>query len=404
MVNTQLHQRLSAESEVLRDLKLTCMANLLANTDERVYFKDLHSRFLFVSAGWLAAAAPGRSVEEVVGLTDFDVFSPEHAAEAMEDEQRVIRTGEPIVGKLERESFGDRVGFWVSTTKMALRDESGRVIGTFGISRDITAQVEAEKALAYQALHDPVTGLANRAAFMDRLAQAVLDLERHPSALAVLFVDLDHFKEINDSFGHDAGDHVLAEIGRRLVLLARHADSVARLGGDEFVVLCRDLGEDDDVARIVERIVCGLRAPYLEGGRDLSITASVGIVVTADPLAEPERLVRDADAAMYQAKKAGRDCYRADDSVQPNGPGTNNLRAELRAALAGSELFLVYQPLFALGQRSLLGVEALVRWLSVPNIYPTRSRYEERESPAQPRTGTGRGGAEDGGELGPVTG
>jgi diguanylate cyclase (GGDEF)-like protein len=249
-----------------------------------------------------------------------------------------------------------------------------------------------------------VTGLANRAAFMDRLAQAVLDLERHPSALAVLFVDLDHFKEINDSFGHDAGDHVLAEIGRRLVLLARHADSVARLGGDEFVVLCRDLGEDDDVARIVERIVCGLRAPYLEGGRDLSITASVGIVVTADPLAEPERLVRDADAAMYQAKKAGRDCYRADDSVQPNGPGTNNLRAELRAALAGSELFLVYQPLFALGQRSLLGVEALVRWLSVPNIYPTRSRYEERESPAQPRTGTGRGGAEDGGELGPVTG
>ena len=136
MVNTQLHQRLSAESEVLRELKLTCMANLLANTDERVYFKDLHSRFLFVSAGWLAAAAPGRSAEDMVGLTDFDVFSPDHAAQAMEDELRVIRTGEPIVGKLERETFGDRSGDWVSTTKMPLRDDNGRVIGTFGISRN----------------------------------------------------------------------------------------------------------------------------------------------------------------------------------------------------------------------------------------------------------------------------
>ena len=118
-------------------------------------------------------------------------------------------------------------------------------------------------------------------------------------------------------------------MGRRLVLLARHADTVARLGGDEFVVLCRDLGADEDVARMAERVVCGLRAPCLDGGRDLSVTASVGIAVTADPLAEPERLVRDADAAMYQAKKAGRDCYRADDSARPHSPGTSNLRAEL---------------------------------------------------------------------------
>ena len=197
---------------------------------------------------------------------------------------------------------------------------------------------------------------------MDRLDQAVLDLERRPAALAVLFVDLDHFKDVNDSFGHDAGDHLLAEVGRRLVLLARRADTVGRLGGDEFVVLCRDLGDDDDVGRIGERIVCGLRAPYLEGGRDLSVTASVGIVVATDPPAQPERIVRDADAAMYEAKKAGRDCYRVDDSTRPNARRTNNLRAELRSAIESSELFLVYQPLFALGQRSLLGVEALVRW------------------------------------------
>ena len=122
--------------------------------------------------------APGHSVEEVIGKTDFDVFSEEHAAAAFQDEQEIIRTGEPMAGKLERETFQDRADAWVSTTKMPLRDEHGQIIGTFGISRDVTAQIKAEKALAYQALHDPVTGLANRVALMDRLSQALAALER----------------------------------------------------------------------------------------------------------------------------------------------------------------------------------------------------------------------------------
>jgi hypothetical protein len=112
---------------------------------------------------------------------------------------------------LERETFHDRPGNWVSSTKMPLRDERGQIIGTFGISRDVTAQIKAEKALAYQVLHDPVTDLANRAALMDRLSQAPAALERQPGRLAVLYVDLDHFKAINDSFGHDAGDHRVHE-------------------------------------------------------------------------------------------------------------------------------------------------------------------------------------------------
>ena len=211
--NPQLQGR--QESGPLRELKLTCMSNLLSAAEERVYFKDLRSRFLLVSAGWIAACAPGLAAEEVIGKTDFDFFSDQHAATAYEDEQQIIRTGEPLVGKVERETYGVRRDAWVSSTKMPLRDERGQIIGTFGISRDVTAQVNAEKALAHQVLHDPLTGLANRLALMDRLPQALLAMERHPSRLAVMFVDLDNFKEINDSFGHDAGDLVLTEVGRR---------------------------------------------------------------------------------------------------------------------------------------------------------------------------------------------
>jgi len=139
------------DSERLRELKLTCMANLLSATEERVYFKDLESRFLFVSAGWLAAYAPGHSARELTGKTDFDVFSYQHAADAFADEQQIIQTGKPIAGQVERETYTGRPDAWVSTTKMPLLDEDGQIIGTFGISRDVTAQVSAERMLARQA-------------------------------------------------------------------------------------------------------------------------------------------------------------------------------------------------------------------------------------------------------------
>jgi PAS domain S-box-containing protein len=136
-------------SDAQRDLKLTCMNNLLACAEERVYFKDTLSRFLFVSVGWIATYAPGRSADELVGKTDFDIFSYQHAFAAHEDEQQIIRTGRPIVGKVERETYKGREDAWVSTTKMPLRDELGRIIGTFGISRDVTGQVKAENALSH---------------------------------------------------------------------------------------------------------------------------------------------------------------------------------------------------------------------------------------------------------------
>jgi len=349
------------ESGPLRELELTCMSNLLSCTAERVYFKDLESRFLFASAGWLAACAPGYTAAELIGKSDFDFFSKEHASAAFEDEQRIIRTGEPIIGKLEEETRGGLVDAWVSSTKMPLRDESGQIIGTFGISRDVTAQIRAEKALAHQALHDPVTGLPNRIALLDRLSQGLLAMERHPSQLAVLFIDLDNFKEINDSYGHDAGDLVLAEVGRRLSALARRGDTVARLGGDEFVMLCGELDAHAVVRLIGDRIIRSIAVPYVDSGRDFSVTCSVGIVVTSDVNADPDRLISHADMAMYEAKKAGRNRYQVYDPACARAE-KNVLHSELGRAIENSELYLVYQPLFTLKAPSLTGVEALVRW------------------------------------------
>ncbi|MGH3185858.1 MAG: PAS domain-containing protein [Streptosporangiaceae bacterium] len=130
-------------AEQQRELKLICMNNLLAATDVRLYFKDLLSRFVLINIGFMAAYAPGRTPEELIGKTDFDVFSYSHAYAARLDEQEIIRTGQPIFGKVERETYKDRADAWVLTTKLPLRDERGRIIGTFGISRDITAQMAA---------------------------------------------------------------------------------------------------------------------------------------------------------------------------------------------------------------------------------------------------------------------
>ncbi len=348
-------------SRTAEEIARLCARNLLASPEERVFFKDLQNRFLLASEGWLAAEGGGRTLDEVIGRTDFDISGEEEASESLADERFVIRTGQPIVGKIARVTFRDRPDGWASTTKLPLRGLGGEIVGVFGICHDVTEQIEAQQLLAHQAVHDPITSLLNRAALMDRLQLALAGLERQSGRVALLFVDLDDFKSTNDSFGHAAGDRVLAEVGARLQHAVRRIDTVARFGGDVFVI-CLTLTGNDDIRLICDRIVKALRVP-LAGEQKLVITGSVGAVETSDPAADPGELLQQADLAMYAAKRAGRNAYElyAHDT---HGPVATNrgLAAELRGALERSELFLLYQPLFHLADGSISSVEALVRW------------------------------------------
>ena len=221
----------------------------------------------------------------------------------------------------------------------------------------------AEVQLSHQALHDPLTGLANRALLMERLVQALARTERRPSSVAVLFLDIDCFKTINDNFGHEVGDSVLACIGDRLRKALRPEDMASRFGGDEFVVLCEDLEDDRHVVTIAERIGRSISEPIsLEAG-EVVVTTSIGIAAARGIGDRPEVLLRDADAAVYRAKERGRDRFEFfDQRMRARLLGRSRRESELRHAIDAGELRLYYQPLVVVDDLRVGRVEALVRW------------------------------------------
>jgi diguanylate cyclase len=221
-----------------------------------------------------------------------------------------------------------------------------------------------ELRLADAALHDPLTGLPNRDLLLDRTAHALRRQERRsPGLVALLFMDLDRFKNVNDSLGHHAGDRLLVEVGRRLSAVVRPADTVARFGGDEFGVLCEDVLTESDVDQIVGRITHVLSEPMILDGREVIVNASIGIAVANGADVPAEQLLREADAAMYRAKESGRTHERFDDEMRTAALRRLEVEAELHRALRRGELVLHYQPIFSLQNTGeVVGMEALVRW------------------------------------------
>jgi len=251
---------------------------------------------------------------------------------------------------------------WVEQRLSLVRDEDGRIVSVEGIARDVSERKAAEERLERQALHDELTALPNRRLLRDRISQALARAVRDGCLVAVVFLDLDRFKLINDSWGHAEGDKVLVAIAERLRSVVRGSDTVARFGGDEFVVVREGISSGDDVSVFLDRLAREVQRKIVLGNNDLVINASIGVALggAGDT---PEGLLRDADAAMYKAKAEGQS--RAEIATKAvHSEVTNRFSTELalRRSIARDEFDVMYQPVLAIDGRSLVGVEALVRW------------------------------------------
>lgn len=428
-------------------LDLLCFRNLMAHSSDIIYFKDAESRYLRISLGTANVYGVDDPIGEE-GRSDFDHYAAEHARLAHEQEASIIESGEPMIDWVEHQRWPDRPDTWVSSTKMPLRDEDGTIIGTFGISRDVTEKVIAdgvardataalecsleqlrrveeelrgvleaspdallrfdrdlrlkfanmraarmlnlesdqiagraipeitalpgrcvdaltaaltrcmaeltetefemefennvdgiarwvqaravpevaadgsavgaivaardlshlkaiERELEQRAQSDPLTGVFNRGIVVGILEKALARLDRDPGWVAVLFIDMDGFKSVNDTYGHDTGDLLLKKVAKRLVRTCRAHDSVARFGGDEFLVICDGLSGHDDVTAITGRIMKTLERAYDTPHGRLSVGCSIGVAMTSDPYADPEYLLKHADTQMYAVKAHG---------------------------------------------------------------------------------------------------
>jgi len=316
----------------------------------------------------------GYEPRDRVGKTIFDFMHPDDVERAKQSFARILQSfgvQPPIEYRIRHKD-----GSWrdVEVTRTNLLDDPA-VRGVVSNARDVTERKRLEEQLQHQAFHDHLTGLANRALFMDRLGHALRRLTRRDTSVAVLFLDLDNFKDVNDSLGHERGDELLVAVGQRLTELLRSEDTVARLGGDEFTVLLEDVTSPTQATHVAERITEAFRSPFSLEGQELVVTVSVGIALSTSGNQRPQEVLRDADVAMYRAKTTGKARYAVFElSMNAGARARLHLVNDLRWAITREEFRVCYQPKVDVESGRLAGVEALVRW-----EHPTRGLLPPHE-------------------------
>ena len=304
----------------------------------------------------------GYEPAEVVGLEFRSLIHP--------DDMHVVNRAAAELASGHHHSFIYRVrrrdGSYVwfeSTSRAIVNPATGLPDEVVSVSRDISERRQAEEQIEYQAYHDALTGLPNRLLFRDRVTIALAHAKRQRAPVAVMFLDLDRFKFVNDTLGHSLGDELLRAVAARLRAVLREGDTIARMGGDEFTVLLADLKQAEDVAKIAQKLIDTIAYPFRVEGHELYVTTSVGIALHPDDGDTAETLLKNADAAMYRAKEAGRNSYQLCTKAM-NSRAAERLSIEntLRRAVDREELVLHYQPLVRLDTRQVTGMEALLRW------------------------------------------
>ena len=310
--------------------------------------------------GWRREEAVGRPLGGVFRIIDGATreTSPNPMALAVRMNTTVGLTANCVL--IRRDGFETAI----EDSAAPIHDRSGRITGAVLVFHDVSAARAASLQMSHRAAHDALTDLPNRMLLNDRLAQAIESARRHRHQLAVVFLDLDGFKKINDSLGHGTGDRLLQSVARRLVASVRRSDTVSRHGGDEFVVLLSQVEQADDAAASARKMIRALATPFDVAGLALDVTVSIGVSIYPDDGQDAETLVRNADTAMYCAKARGSNLYQFFTSeMNVRAVMQQWMESDLRHALGGHEFVLCYQPTINLETGAVTGAEALVRWM-----------------------------------------
>ena len=337
------------------------MASVFSNSNEAIVITNAANDIVAVNASFTKLT--GYSEEDVLGHNPRMLSAGTTSPAVYQSMWESLETKNGWQGEMiDRKKSGETYPKWLSVS--VVRDNSGEIVNFIGSFVDITERKASEDRVRYLAHHDVLTGLPNRYSLRERLDHALGFSKRNNKQLALMLLDLDGFKAINDTAGHQAGDKLLIEVAVRLRTSVRESDIVARLGGDEFVVVLPEIDSPADAAGVAGKIVASVSAPYLIDNTEQRSSPSIGICIYPDDASESDHLLQNADVAMYHAKAAGRGNYQFyTPNMQEQVHRRMTLEADLRVALDQQQFVLHYQPQLCLTTGTILGVEALVRWL-----------------------------------------
>lgn len=359
--NNQLQEEMQERNQIHKQLLATNsqLESIINNSQAIITLKNLDGKYDLVNK--LFFTSLHLLDKDVIGKTDHQIFAEEVAEMIVFSDHEVLSKGEAMqYEELLPTLDGDH--FYLSV-KFPLYNNKGEIYRICCISTDISDRIDAQNEILHLAQYDTLTNLPNRSLFIDRTTQAISRVGWGNTLVAVMFIDLDRFKLVNDTLGHEVGDELLIEVGKRLSQCIREGDSASRFGGDEFAVLLKDVASETDIVRVTEKIRRELAKPYNIAGKQLVVTPSIGVSRCPIDGKHARTLLKKADVAMYKAKKTTKNSYcfytHEDDSKANE---LLSLEIDLRTALADQQLHLVYQPKINMKDGKVAGFEALLRW------------------------------------------